>query len=526
MRMRRLGPAVPAVLAVVGLTACSGGGPTQPKAVASALLFAVEPQNVTAGVPITPAIQVRATDSGGTTASTYSGPVTIALAANPGGATLAGATTVAAVNGVATFDHVVLDQTATGYTLTASSGTLTNATSTAFDVLSGPSTMTIIAGDNQSGLEGYPLNDRPAVQITDVNGTPVSGVTVSFSVTAGDDFITGGQVTTNANGIAQSPKWTMGFTGGNATLQAVIPGVVLNGEPAVFHAVAYSAGYPITIQPFGRPMPAAVQTAFDNAAARWAKVIYRPLTAQGLSSITSGACAPGSPALSGSTTGVVILAQVTTIDGPGKILAEGGPCLLRTTGTGLAAVGVMIFDSADVGGLISAGSIGSVILHEMGHVLGFGTSWDNAGCLQAASSPPGSIQNTYFNCAQTTAQFDSIGGASYTGGAIVPVENCGTSPYVYPACGVGTVNSHWREVVFGNELMVGFLPSNPQLSVVTAASLEDLGYTVNYAGADAYTHTFTVSPLTTQPRVALGNDIWRGPLYVATPDGGMRTLRH
>ena len=38
-------------------------------------------------------------------------------------------------------------------------------------------------------------------------------------------------------------------------------------------------------------------------------------------------------------------------------------------------------------------------------------------------------------------------------------------------------------------------------------------------------HTFTVSPLTSEPRIAPGDDIWRGPLYVGTPDGRMRSIR-
>jgi hypothetical protein len=50
------------------------------------------------------------------------------------------------------------------------------------------------------------------------------------------------------------------------------------------------------------------------------------------------------------------------------------------------------------------------------------------------------------------------------------------------------VNSHWRDGVFDPELMTGFLDagSNP-LSVVTIASLADLGYTVDVNQADPFT---------------------------------------
>ena len=53
--------------------------------------------------------------------------------------------------------------------------------------------------------------------------------------------------------------------------------------------------------------------------------------------------------------------------------------------------------------------------------------------------------------------------------------------------GAGTVNSHWRDGVFDPEIMTGFLNAgtNP-LSVVTIASLSDLGYTVDVSQADPF----------------------------------------
>jgi hypothetical protein len=185
----------------------------------------------------------------------------------------------------------------------------------------------------------------------------------------------------------------------------------------------------------------------------------------------------------------------------------------------------MKFDSADISGLISNGTLTSVILHEMTHVIGFGTLWGppsppiTANCLQLPSTPPGTIQDTYFSCPKGQAAFDSIGGTSYTGGNIVPVENCGTSPFVYPTCSSGTVNSHWRQVVFGNELMVGFLTNSPVLSIVTVAAQEDLGYTVNYAAADPYVHTFAVRAMGGAPLLGMGDDIRHGPIYVVDAKG-------
>ena len=53
--------------------------------------------------------------------------------------------------------------------------------------------------------------------------------------------------------------------------------------------------------------------------------------------------------------------------------------------------------------------------------------------------------------------------------------------------GPGTRDGHWRETVFHNELMSGFIsePGNP-LSRITAASLADLGYQVDLDAAEPF----------------------------------------
>ncbi len=103
-------------------------------AAADHLLFGQQPVSTGTGVAIRPGVAVQAVDVyGNITPSTAA--VSVALGANPGSATLGGTTAVAAVNGVATFTDLSLNQTGTGYTLVASSGTLTGATSAAFTIL-------------------------------------------------------------------------------------------------------------------------------------------------------------------------------------------------------------------------------------------------------------------------------------------------------------------------------------------------------------------------------------------------------
>src|SRR5512143_2277783 len=92
------------------------------------LAYVIGPTSTFAGAPIAPAVQVAAQDAAGNTDPTYTGSVTVTLAANPGGAALSGTTTVAAVAGITTFGDLSLDKSSTGYTLMASATGLTSST--------------------------------------------------------------------------------------------------------------------------------------------------------------------------------------------------------------------------------------------------------------------------------------------------------------------------------------------------------------------------------------------------------------
>ena len=105
---------------------------------ATHLGFRVQPSNILLpGMTITPAVQVAALDDQGNTVSDFVGPVTIALA-NDGSlfknARLSGTLVVNVVDGVATFPNLSIDQIGMGYTLRATAGGLTAATSSSFNV--------------------------------------------------------------------------------------------------------------------------------------------------------------------------------------------------------------------------------------------------------------------------------------------------------------------------------------------------------------------------------------------------------
>jgi hypothetical protein len=376
------------------------------------------------------------------------------------------------------------------------------ATFTAFGIVPGTTpSVGVFAGDGQTGLVGYAVNDPPAVQVRDAGGAPLAGIAVTFSLTGGSGSLAGGGAVTDANGVASAGTWTLGM--GANTLTAVVEmGGPYLGNPVTFTATGAAAAYHIDVR-YLTPMTTAQRAAFDNAAAKWETLIFGDVPDSPVN-LRAGACGTNTPALSETVDDIVIFASIDSIDGPGSILGQAGPCALRS-GSRLPLVGAMEFDSADVASLQSAGQLDLVIEHEMGHVLGYGTIWSSLGLLAGSSTSDPSFTGT-----QALAAFDRIGGAGYTGGAKVPVENC---------CGAGTRNAHWRESVLGNELMTGFLNggANP-LSVLTTASMGDLGYEVNYAGSDPFSLSLALQAQP-GPVLNLGNDILSLPIRVVDPSG-------
>jgi len=171
---------------------------------------------------------------------------------------------------------------------------------------------------------------------------------------------------------------------------------------------------------------------------------------------------------------LMILAQGAAIDGPGKILGQAGPSLLRPRSAGpaafLPAKGEMTFDTADLAEMETEGTLNDVITHEMGHVIGIGTIWDHKGLLEGAGT-----RRPTFVGSGAMREFGLLKG---TGPAPVPVEQNG---------GAGTRDSHWDDETFANELMTGFVnPTKNPLSKMTIASLGDMGYKVDLAAAEPY----------------------------------------
>ena len=165
---------------------------------------------------------------------------------------------------------------------------------------------------------------------------------------------------------------------------------------------------------------------------------------------------------------IVISVSTARIDGNGNplfgnILAQTGNIVVRDDGTidqWLPLTASITLDSTDLKNSAFADAWDDIILHEMGHALGFiGVIFDQLGLVDGFGS---------FTGTNATAAY----------GGLVPLENDG---------GSGTAGSHWDETGFmpngvqmSNDLMTGYFVPGEQtyLSDTTVGALADLGYTV------------------------------------------------
>jgi adhesin/invasin len=236
-------PPLSTALLVLTLGACGGDG-TAPAPEATQLAFTVQPAAATAGQVIAPPIQVSIEDAAGNLVSNATNSITLSLASTARGATLGGTPTATAVTGVATFPDLTVSRAAIGYTLTASATDLTSATSAAFDVAfaHGVPTTMVSAGSGTAATVGQAVEPRPTVRVVDGYADAVSGIPVTFSVTAGNGTIEGAEQTTGADGTATVGEWHMGALAGTNTLTASAPGL----EPLSFD-VTGTAGAATTL---------------------------------------------------------------------------------------------------------------------------------------------------------------------------------------------------------------------------------------------------------------------------------------
>ncbi len=244
---------------------------------------------------------------------------------------------------------------------------------------------------------------------------------------------------------------------------AAMTGAFLSGGAAL----AATINNPFDIQvSFGSGLSVSQQSVFTDAELFWETMI------------TGNRYDLALPALQ-------ISADSAPDDGVGGVLGSAGPSTIaRTNGAPqdytYALSGNMNFDSADIANMESSGILFDVIVHEMAHVIGFGTLWNPI----VYSSSFAGTQSVYTD-----------GTGQYTGSYALLAYNLefGLSTSYVPVeldFGPGTANGHWDEATFAGgslDIMTGLI-GNPTaaadapfaattVSATTIASFADIGYT-------------------------------------------------
>lgn len=347
-------------------------------------------------------------------------------------------------------------------------------------VSEGPSDRAELRSARLAALPGGALVDETVDVIAGVeNAGGVDAGAFDWRITVDGSEVASGRVDGIAAGDSASLPRVEGlgpFAAGNHTVRLEIDTGDEVDEASEADNVAedvlpvYERGMDIVLRFVTEPTDEQRQI-FESAVARWEGLVPGDLRDVAVDSFDTSQCVDGGPTLTEPIDDLEIVVRLDSIDGEGGVLGRAGPCGVRTSPPRTVAVGAMEFDTADVDQDFEPTAV-----HEVGHVLGFGTLWTGQNRTDLVADT--ATDEPFFTGPQAREAFVEVGGDAYAGDP-VPVEGFG---------GEGTALGHWSETEFQNELMTGFINqgSNP-LSVVSVAAMGDLDYATDPSGADAYT---------------------------------------
>ena len=285
---------------------------------------------------------------------------------------------------------------------------------------------------------------------------------------------------------------------------AACGGAPARRSPVVEHTPAGAASFDIDVVFVGgAAVSAAQRAAIEAAAARWERVIAGGIGNVGFadSPVRANDCAAGQPAIADTVDDLRIYVRVDPLDGPGGALASARPCVLRGL-SWLPAVSAIRLDADDLNRMTAQG-LERVMLHEIGHALGF---------MPETWSPLDLYRNApeaHFIGRLATAAFDAAGGSAYVG----------------PKVPLDASVAHWPKSLFGAELMTPGIASVTVLSAITAQAMADIGYAVDVAQADAFALTLGASGASAAGGLVLGNCVAHGPGPAGTVGGSVVAAR-
>jgi hypothetical protein len=216
------------------------------------LAFGTQPTTTVAGASITPAVSVRIYDAFDNFVDTATNSVSLAFGTNAGSGTLSGGTAVAAVEGVATFSALSVNNAATGYTLVASSTGLTSSDpSDSFEITPGAATQLAFDDDFQP---------EDAVSGASIGTVSVRILDAAGNLTSSTDSVTLSLLDTGSTGAVLSGSTSVAAVSGIATFTGLNVNLVGTYElEASSGSLTTDESDSFTITP-----SAATQLAFDD----------------------------------------------------------------------------------------------------------------------------------------------------------------------------------------------------------------------------------------------------------------------
>jgi Ca2+-binding RTX toxin-like protein len=314
--------------------------------------------------------------------------------------------------------------------------------------IAAPDRLVVTEAGGRRVLEINPLTG--AVEVAFSVGTPSAGQYLGAAVVNGEIYLGSGNLQSfdvfSRQGLfvrnVSLPYSVSAFGGDDLNAATVMPGNLPQSR------------FDIDLR-FTGSFSQSQQDLFRVAADRWEEVILADIP---------DVFVPGI----GQVDDIVIEFRTSAIDGSGGVLAQTALVAARL-GTFLPSAAFIEFDTADLVSLDNSGQLRDVVLHEIAHSLGFGSIWEDLGLVSGA----GGVDPRFLGV-NATREYNLQFGLNET---TVPVENIG---------GQGSADVHWRETVFGNDLMTSVIdPGTNLITRMTIAQFQDLGYQVDLSAADS-----------------------------------------
>ena len=243
-------------------------GATADPGAPAALAFLTHPNATPAGATIAPAILVAIMDAFGNAVPAAPDPVSLAMSAGSGAATLAGTTQGAPVEGVVTFPDLHIDQAGSGYTLVATAAGLPAASSAPFDITpAGSPRLSFIVqpGDATAGAAwSIQVSARDSLGNTFTDFT--AEVTLAIATNPAGGTLSGTLTVAAIAGVATFSGLTIDRSGAGYALAATASGAAA-GSSASFDVTAGPATrLAFTAQPTSTFQGSAISPAVEVSA--------------------------------------------------------------------------------------------------------------------------------------------------------------------------------------------------------------------------------------------------------------------